>query len=275
MLTAVFACQPLGQLTATLVALIATARQRGGIPADATVQNCDAQCLRTMDSVWRWIIGVGVIPAVIALWFRLTIIESPRYTADVGRDSRKAASELKRYLLFQAESGIVSNSIFPIPNEHSEAYQLRRASAASSGAISNAGSGAVSEVEMRVSRELSPHDVSGFSAPRETLDANGVPKQVNVATSHATITSVEIPSPRSISPVQYSETYNRELARERGSEGSQLEALPEVETPPPPSWKDFKKYFWHDGNFRTLIATSFCWFCKHYFPSLVILQYPI
>jgi PHS family inorganic phosphate transporter-like MFS transporter len=33
------------------------------------------------------------------------------------------------------------------------------------------------------------------------------------------------------------------------------------ELPPAPSWKDFKKYFWHDGNLRTLIATSFCWFC--------------
>lgn len=31
--------------------------------------------------------------------------------------------------------------------------------------------------------------------------------------------------------------------------------------PPEPSWKDFKKYFWHDGNLRTLLATSFCWFC--------------
>lgn len=263
MLTAVFACQPLGQLTATLVALIATARQRSGIPADATVKNCDAQCLRTMDSVWRWIIGVGVIPAVIALWFRLTIIESPRYTADVGRDTRKAASELKRYMLFQAESGIVSNSIFPIPNEHPEAYPLRRTSVASSGAISNADSGAVSEVEMRGSRELSPHDMNRFRAPRETPDVNEVPKQVNLTTSRAAITSVEIPSPRSVSPVQYSEAYNGELPREHNFEGSQLEALPEVEIPPPPSWKDFKKYFWHDGNFRTLIATSICWFCKY------------
>ncbi len=59
MLTAVFACQPLGQLAATLVALIAAARQRDELPADATAQNCDAQCLRTMDSIWRWIIGVG------------------------------------------------------------------------------------------------------------------------------------------------------------------------------------------------------------------------
>src|SRR4051794_37558878 len=77
MMTAVFMCQPLGQLAATLVALIAVARQRGSIPDEAAVDNCTGECLKTLDSAWRWIIGVGVIPAVIALWFRLTIIESP------------------------------------------------------------------------------------------------------------------------------------------------------------------------------------------------------
>src|SRR5450432_2893859 len=102
MLAAVFFCQPLGQLAATIVALIAAARQRGGITG-YTVTECfdltnGITCVGTLDSIWRWVIGVGVIPAFIALWFRLTIIESPRYTADVGKDSLKAASEVSRYL---------------------------------------------------------------------------------------------------------------------------------------------------------------------------------
>ncbi|TGO55283.1 hypothetical protein BCON_0094g00330 [Botryotinia convoluta] len=115
MMTAVFMCQPLGQLAATLVSLIAAASQRNGIPADATPENCTGECLKTMDSIWRWIIGVGVIPAVIALWFRLTIIESPRYTADVGRDSKKAASELSRYLPSEIESAVASTTSIEIP----------------------------------------------------------------------------------------------------------------------------------------------------------------
>ncbi|KAF7903880.1 hypothetical protein EAF00_001214 [Botryotinia globosa] len=114
MMTAVFMCQPLGQLAATLVSLIAAASQRTGIPADATPENCTGECLKTMDSIWRWIIGVGVIPAVIALWFRLTIIESPRYTADVGRDSRKAASELSRYLPSEIDSALASTTSIEI-----------------------------------------------------------------------------------------------------------------------------------------------------------------
>lgn len=103
MLTAIFFCQPLGQLAAALVALIALARQRDGL-SDGTVANCTgtmSMCQGTVDSIWRWVVGVGVIPAFVALWFRLTIIESPRYTADVDRDSVKAASELDRYLLIE------------------------------------------------------------------------------------------------------------------------------------------------------------------------------
>ncbi|KAI9646419.1 hypothetical protein NHQ30_004411 [Ciborinia camelliae] len=115
MMTAVFMCQPLGQLAATLVSLIAAASQRDGIPADATISDCTGECLKTMDSIWRWIIGVGVIPAVIALWFRLTIIESPRYTADVVRDSKKAASDLNRYLPSEIESEAASTTSIEVP----------------------------------------------------------------------------------------------------------------------------------------------------------------
>jgi PHS family inorganic phosphate transporter-like MFS transporter len=108
MMTAVFMCQPLGQLAATLVTLIAVATHKNSIPLHATAKNCDRECIKTMDSIWRWVIGVGVIPALLALWFRLTIIESARYTADVGRDSKKAASELNRYLPTEPDSAAAS-----------------------------------------------------------------------------------------------------------------------------------------------------------------------
>jgi hypothetical protein len=41
---------------------------------------------------------------------------------------------------------------------------------------------------------------------------------------------------------------------------SDVENPVEIEPPPAPSWSDFKEYFWRDGNLRTLMATSFCWF---------------
>lgn len=64
----------------------------------------------------------------LALWFRLTIIESPRYTADVGRDSRKAASELQQYLLLQAraQTGAGSSTSIDIAGLDPNGHPLRR-----------------------------------------------------------------------------------------------------------------------------------------------------
>lgn len=73
-MTAVFMCQPLGQLAATLVTLIVVASQHNGIPTDAMPNHCNAKCLKTMDSTWRWIIGVGVIPAVIGIVSYFTVL---------------------------------------------------------------------------------------------------------------------------------------------------------------------------------------------------------
>jgi MFS transporter, PHS family, inorganic phosphate transporter len=191
MMTAVFMCQPLGQLAATLVALVAVVRQRGTIPANATVDNCTGGCLKTLDSVWRWIIGVGVIPAVVALWFRLTIIESPRYTADVGGDSRKAASELNRYL--------------------------------------PTGSSSSTDISLEI----------------VTLN-----QRTNFITSEDG-TILHDPS---------GENSQTPLGFDNDLEGSVLEDADENKPPPEPSWRDFKDYFWYQGNSRTLLAVSLCWF---------------
>ncbi|KAB8289970.1 hypothetical protein EYC80_010297 [Monilinia laxa] len=50
---------------------------------------------------------VGVIPAVIALCFRLTIIGSPRNTAGIERDSEGAASELNSSTLLRRLQGLL------------------------------------------------------------------------------------------------------------------------------------------------------------------------
>ncbi|KAL2065150.1 hypothetical protein VTL71DRAFT_4291 [Oculimacula yallundae] len=259
MLTLVFACQPLGQLAASLVSLIAIVRQRKGIPndsiarSDSTTQVCDAMCKQTLDSVWRWIIGVGVIPAVIALWFRLTIIESPRYTADVGQDSKKAASELQRYLLMQTQpGGATSTSVQMI----SQNVPMRRR--ASSGAVS----GAMSDESGQASRSPSPHSINRAELPGE----DAVVKDHTQETVHM----FSLPPPSAAS--ENGRFFNNLSSTQHGPDtsispfgghdpfGQQVEQAGQNIAPPPPSWQDFKQYFWHDGNLRTLMATSLCWF---------------
>lgn len=40
-------------------------------------------CAIHVDSIWRWVTGVGAIPAVVAIWFRLKIKDPGLYDLDV------------------------------------------------------------------------------------------------------------------------------------------------------------------------------------------------
>lgn len=107
MIAAVFAMQGAGQFLASLVALIATAAFKDKIDYEEHIRACNGnayaaqviQCtanpeaLTAVDRLWRIIIGVGIIPALIALYFRLTIPETPRYTMDVTREVEQATAD--------------------------------------------------------------------------------------------------------------------------------------------------------------------------------------
>ena len=48
--------------------------------------------------MWRLLIGLGCVPACIALYFRLTIPETPRFTMDIERNVQQAASDVENFL---------------------------------------------------------------------------------------------------------------------------------------------------------------------------------
>ena len=50
--------------------------------------------LNHVDYMWRWLIGLGCVPGVIGLYFRLTIPETPRFTMDVERNVRQAMQDV-------------------------------------------------------------------------------------------------------------------------------------------------------------------------------------
>ncbi|CAG8806703.1 34557_t:CDS:2 [Gigaspora margarita] len=47
-----------------------------------------------IDHVWRIVLGFDIVPGVIALYFRLTIPETPRYTMDVLKDIEKGSRDI-------------------------------------------------------------------------------------------------------------------------------------------------------------------------------------
>lgn len=81
MLASVFFMQPLGQLAGNIVALIVVAATRSRVNSDT---------VRAVDIMWRWVIGIGVIPGVVASMFRFAIPETPRYLLDIDNDPIKA-----------------------------------------------------------------------------------------------------------------------------------------------------------------------------------------
>jgi PHS family inorganic phosphate transporter-like MFS transporter len=78
--------QGFGILVGSIVSLIILAIFKNAIYADQI----------NLDYVWRLCLGFGAIPGVVAIYHRLTIPESPRYTLDVDQDIEKALKNAKK-----------------------------------------------------------------------------------------------------------------------------------------------------------------------------------
>ncbi|KAB8298697.1 hypothetical protein EYC80_000872 [Monilinia laxa] len=99
MMAAVFSMQGAGQFAAALVALITTVAFKDSfINTSRTFDSCDPRCQLAADRAWRIIVGFGAIPACFALYYRITIPETPRYTFDVAHDIEKADADVKAYI---------------------------------------------------------------------------------------------------------------------------------------------------------------------------------
>ncbi|KAI9369644.1 major facilitator superfamily domain-containing protein [Aspergillus egyptiacus] len=81
MVASVFFMQPLGQIAGNLVSLIVVVVSRKQGYDDIT---------RTVDIMWRWVVGIGVVPGVIATVFRFAIPETPRFLLEIEDDSVQA-----------------------------------------------------------------------------------------------------------------------------------------------------------------------------------------
>lgn len=76
--------QGFGILAAAIVAVIMLACFK-----TAVIANQD-----NLDYVWRICIGLGAVPGCVAIYFRLTIPETPRYTLEIDNDIERAANDV-------------------------------------------------------------------------------------------------------------------------------------------------------------------------------------
>ncbi|ORY11457.1 major facilitator superfamily domain-containing protein [Clohesyomyces aquaticus] len=97
MLSWVFFAQPVGQLLANVLSFAAVAGFHSQITDSKLSCEDDENCYRAVDRLWRLVVGIGAVPAIIALAFRFTIPESPRYKLDVLRSVHTVYADTKDY----------------------------------------------------------------------------------------------------------------------------------------------------------------------------------
>lgn len=87
MLAAVFLMQSFARLLVDGLSLgiLEVASRKWGFPSSS-----DGVSRLVVDQVWRWTVGIGILPAAVAIIMRFTIPETPRYYAGIMKDLRKA-----------------------------------------------------------------------------------------------------------------------------------------------------------------------------------------
>ena len=106
-MAAVFSMQGAGQFAAAVVALITTVAFKSSfINTTGKWTSCGDICQLAGDRAWRIIIGFGAVPAVFALYYRITIPETPRYTFDIGHDIEKAQADIRAYVNNQKDGKV-------------------------------------------------------------------------------------------------------------------------------------------------------------------------
>jgi PHS family inorganic phosphate transporter-like MFS transporter len=178
MMAAVFFMQSLGQISGNLVSLVVVA---------LTQTEGNKHLTRSVDIMWRWVIGIGVVPGVVASIFRFVIPETPRFLLDIEDDPIKAEFD---------------------------ATQLFGESAMDA------------ELEDR-SR--------GGSLPE--LGAPQANRSLDEVTSPSTTANLSYHGDWTLSSAPMT-TLNSKWTLSKA---------------------DILQYFWREGNWRTLLATSLCW----------------
>jgi MFS transporter, PHS family, inorganic phosphate transporter len=125
MMAAVFSMQGGGQFAAALVALLTTIGFRKSFSIASDASTCVDDCQLAANQAWRIIIGVGALPALFALYYRITIPETPRFTFDVAQDIEKADADIRAYMdgepngrpdaLKREQTKLISNTLFTQP----------------------------------------------------------------------------------------------------------------------------------------------------------------
>jgi len=97
-----------------MVSFICVVAFKGSLVPASSTTHCDITCQVAADKMRRTIAAFGVFPALCALYFRLTIPETPRYTMDMSLDLEKAKADTDAYLSRKIAGAEISDEHFVV-----------------------------------------------------------------------------------------------------------------------------------------------------------------
>ncbi|GAB1311228.1 Repressible high-affinity phosphate permease [Madurella fahalii] len=100
MLSSVFLMQPVGQALAQIVGVLVLLGQDAAYGLDDKRCGLDKlheeECKKIIDGIWRWVIGSGAVPAVLAIIFRFFLYDCGLYTLEVKNKPGNAFRDTQR-----------------------------------------------------------------------------------------------------------------------------------------------------------------------------------
>ena len=97
-IAAVFAMQGFGILAGAAVAIVASAIFNHLYPVPPFHVDAVASVPHQADILWRFILAIGAIPAILTFYWRLKMPETARYTALVEGNTKQAAADMEKVL---------------------------------------------------------------------------------------------------------------------------------------------------------------------------------
>ncbi|KAF0889933.1 hypothetical protein E2562_034331 [Oryza meyeriana var. granulata] len=102
-IAAVFAMQGFGILAGGVVTLAMSAAFQSAFPAPTYEVNAAASTVPQADYVWRIILMLGALPAILTYYWRMKMPETARYTALVAKNAKQASSDMAKVLQVEIE----------------------------------------------------------------------------------------------------------------------------------------------------------------------------
>jgi MFS transporter, PHS family, inorganic phosphate transporter len=103
-IAAVFAMQGFGILAGGIVTLTISTAFRAAFPAPSYLMDAAASTVPQADYVWRVILMLGAVPAMLTYYWRTKMPETARYTALVAKNATQAASDMSKVLQVEIEA---------------------------------------------------------------------------------------------------------------------------------------------------------------------------